>query len=127
MYWDMMDMISESMYDYNNNKFGFTKGDLSTIKAKGTVPKGAGPYKFVSYENGTVTMEANENYFDGCPKIKYVLFKETSSADMLTGISTGTYDLTADASFNKDAVTTMHIDTDESQAAGNPKVGEIVR
>ena len=28
---------------------------------------------------------------------------------------------------NKDAVTTMHIDTDESQAAGNPKVGEIVR
>ena len=94
-------------YDYNNNKFGFTKGDLSTIKAKGTVPKGAGPYKFVSYENGTVTMEANENYFDGCPKIKYVLFKETSSADMLTGISTGTYDLTADASFNKDAVTTI--------------------
>ena len=28
---------------------------------------------------------------------------------------------------NKDAVTTMHIDTDESQAAGNPKGGEIVR
>ena len=28
---------------------------------------------------------------------------------------------------NKDGATTMHIDTDESQAAGNPKVGEIVR
>lgn len=28
---------------------------------------------------------------------------------------------------NKDAVTTMHIDTDESQAAGNPTSGEIFR
>ena len=28
---------------------------------------------------------------------------------------------------NKDGATTMHIDTDESQAAGNPTVGEIFR
>ena len=28
---------------------------------------------------------------------------------------------------NHGGITTMHIDTDESQAAGNPKVGEIVR
>ena len=28
---------------------------------------------------------------------------------------------------NKDGATTMHIDTDESQAAGNPTVGEIYR
>ena len=28
---------------------------------------------------------------------------------------------------NKDGATTMHIDTDESQAANNPTVGELVR
>ena len=28
---------------------------------------------------------------------------------------------------NKDGATTMHIDTDESQAAGNPTSGEIFR
>ena len=28
--------------------FGFTKGDLSTVRAKTTQPMGAGPYKFVS-------------------------------------------------------------------------------
>jgi peptide/nickel transport system substrate-binding protein len=94
-------------YDFDAHKFGFTKGDLSPMKAVGTVPKGAGAYKFVSYENGTVTLEANENYFLGCPKIKTILFKETSAADMLTGISTGTYDLTADDTFNTDAVTSI--------------------
>ena len=91
-----------SLYDYENNSFGFVKGDLSIAKSKISEPMGAGPYKFVSYENATVTMEANENYFKGEPKIKYILFKETNSADMLTGINTGTYDLTADASYNRD-------------------------
>lgn len=94
-------------YDYDAHNFGFPKGDLSSIRAKNSAPLGAGPYKFVSYENGTVTMERNEYYFKGAPKITYVLFKETSSADMLTGISTGTYDLTADASYNTSAADTI--------------------
>lgn len=57
--------------------FGFTKGDLSTVRAKTTQPLGAGPYKFVSYENGVVTFEANENYWKGEPVTKYILFQET--------------------------------------------------
>lgn len=80
-------------YDYANNKFGFTKGDLSIVKSKTTQPLGAGPYKFVSYENGIVTFAANENYFKGCPKIEYIQFKETPSADKLTGVASGTFDL----------------------------------
>lgn len=90
-------------YDYDNNQFGFPKGDLSGVREKTTQPLGAGPFKFVSYENGVVTFERNENYFLGCPKLKNVLFKETAQADMLSGVAAGTFDI-ADPSFGPTTV-----------------------
>ncbi len=89
----------KAQYDYDNNKFGFTKGDLTPIKEKTTKPLGAGPYKFVSYENGVVSFEANENYYKGEPKIKHMDFKETPGTDKLTGVVSGTFDIT-DPSMN---------------------------
>lgn len=83
----------ESLYDYDNNSFGFVKGDLSGIRAKTSTPVGAGPYKFVSYENGVVTFVSNENYYLGQPKITNLLFKETSTSDMITGVQTGSFDV----------------------------------
>ena len=84
------------------DSFGFHKGDLqlSRTAAKLTRPLGAGPYTFVDYSNGRVTMKANPYYWKGKPKTEYIVFQETSSADMLTGIYTGDVDLTNDASFN---------------------------
>ena len=93
----------KSAYDYDKNQFGFTKGDLSGVKAKTTTPLGAGPYKFVSYENGIVTFERNELYFLGCPKITHILFQETAQGDMLTGVASGTFDI-ADPSFTNEVV-----------------------
>ncbi|WP_026650918.1 ABC transporter substrate-binding protein [Butyrivibrio proteoclasticus] len=83
----------ESLYDYDNNKFGFEKGDLSSVRAKTTQPLGAGPYKFVKYENKTVYFEANENYYKGAPKIKYLQYKVTSQADKEPGVVQGTVDI----------------------------------
>ena len=34
---------------------------------KRNTPLGAGPYKFVKYENKTVYLEANESYYKGAP------------------------------------------------------------
>ncbi|MBE6767770.1 MAG: ABC transporter substrate-binding protein [Ruminococcaceae bacterium] len=85
---------SVDAYDYANNKFGFTKGDLSGVKAKTTQPLGAGPYKFKSFENGVITFVANENYFKGCPKITNLLFKETAATDKLAGVTSGAFDVT---------------------------------
>ncbi|MFA9378520.1 MAG: ABC transporter substrate-binding protein [Lachnotalea sp.] len=82
-----------SMYNYDNNQFGFTRGDLSGIKEKTTTPLGAGPYKFVKYENKVIYYEANENYYLGEPKTKYLQFKEASSADKVTGVLQGTIDI----------------------------------
>lgn len=82
-----------AQYDYANNKFGFPRGDLTIIKDKTTKPMGAGPYKFVKYENKVVFFEANENYYKGQPKIKYMQWKETIDADRVTGIEQGTIDV----------------------------------
>jgi peptide/nickel transport system substrate-binding protein len=57
-----------AQYDYDNNKFGHPFGDLSLIQAKTTQPMGAGPYKFVKYENKVVYLEANDKYFMVLPK-----------------------------------------------------------
>ena len=84
---------SEDMYDYDNNKFGFTRGDLSGIEAKTTQPMGAGPYKFIEYKDKVVYYEANENYYKGAPKTKYVQLKETTDAEMIAGVGTGVIDL----------------------------------
>lgn len=84
-----------SAYDYDNNQFGFTKGDLASVRAKTSTPMGAGPYKFVKYENKTVYMEANENYWRGEPKTKNIQFKTTSEADMVPGVVQGTVDISS--------------------------------
>ena len=79
-------------YDYENNKFGFDFGDLSKQKSLIEQPMGAGPYKFISYENKVITYEANEYYYKGEPKIKEVQFKETTAAEVATALSTGVVD-----------------------------------
>ncbi|MEM5774815.1 MAG: ABC transporter substrate-binding protein, partial [Anaerolineaceae bacterium] len=79
-------------YDYENNMFGFDFGDLSKQLSLQATPMGAGPYKFVKYDNRVVYFEANENYFRGCPKIAEVQFKETVSAEVASGVQTGTVD-----------------------------------
>ena len=92
----------KAQYNYENNQFGFPKGDLSMIRAKTTEPMGAGPYKFVKFENGVVNFEANDSYYLGAPKTKYVNFREVQDQDKLNGVVTGTIDIT-DPSFHVDA------------------------
>lgn len=82
---------SEPM-DVENNKFGHPFGDLSSCQAIMDKPMGAGPYKFMSYENRVVYMEANENFYKGAPIIANVQFKETNSVEVASAVQTGTAD-----------------------------------
>lgn len=91
------------LYDYDNNQFGFPKGDLSGVKSVTSAPVGAGPYTFVSYDNGVVTLQANPNYWEGEPKIKYLKYQVVQDADKITGVSSGTLDV-ASPSLSKDAL-----------------------
>ncbi len=92
-----------SLYDYENNQFGFPKGDLSLLRSKTAQPVGAGPYKFVKFENGVITYEANDSYYLGAPKTKYMNLLQTQESDKLNGVITGTIDIT-DPTYSKDNV-----------------------
>lgn len=108
------------LYDYDNNMFGFNKGDLSHVRSVTTQPMGAGPYKFLSFENGLVRFEANENYYLGCPKTKYIQFLESSDTEKVNGVVTGTVDIT-DPSISDDVVNTIK-DTNGNDSLDGDKI-----
>ena len=111
---------SADLYDYDANSFGFPKGDLSSVKAKTTEPMGAGPYKFIKFENVVIYFEANESYYKGAPKTANVQFMESNDQDKLNGVITGTIDLT-DPSYSKDTVSAI------KDANGNDDVnGDVI-
>ena len=116
---------SRTAYDYDNDKFGFTKGDLSGIKAKTLVPLGAGAYKFVSFTNAVVTFVRNENYYKGVPNITNLLFRETPDGDKVSGVSTGTFDLT-DPSLNDAAVEAIKESNSNGTLIGNKITTNLV-
>ncbi len=109
----------KSLYDYDANKFGFEKGDLSKVRSVTSKPMGAGPYKFLKYDKATVSFEANENYYKGAPKTKYINFLESQETDKLNGVITGTIDI-ADPTFNKDTVDAIE------QANGGELNGSVI-
>jgi len=109
----------ESLYDYENNMFGFPKGDLSDVKSVTTMPVGAGPYTFESYENATVTLAANELYWKGCPKIEFIQYKEGQDADKVPGVVTGTLDIT-DPSYSTEVAKAI------AEANGGDITGDVI-
>lgn len=80
-------------YDYEANKFGHPFGDLSVVQSKTLNPMGAGPYKFIKYENKVAYFEANENYYDGAPETKELQLKETASKEFVAALGAGTIDV----------------------------------
>lgn len=83
----------KSLYDYDNNSFGFPKGDLSVVRSKTSAPLGGGMFTFNKYSDGVVYLDANPTYYDGAPKIAHVNMKETQEADKITGVQAGTIDI----------------------------------
>lgn len=108
----------ESLYDYDNNSFGFEKGDLSIVREKTTSPLGAGPYKFDSYQNKTVYLVANESYYKGAPLTKNLQFKETAEADKVPGVIQGTVDISS-PSISKAVLEQICAENSNGEATGD--------
>ena len=105
------------LYDYDNNKFGFVKGDLSGIKAKNSEPLGCGPYTFEGYANGVVTLKANPYYFKGEPQVGTLLMQEAVDSDYVPGIVTGSFDIAA-PSISEDTVKAIQDANANGELAG---------
>ncbi len=71
----------------------FQKGDAPEVEKLNGAPMGSGPYKFVSYEDGIVSFVANENYYNGAPKIQNIKFQEVEMANMLQVLANGDVDI----------------------------------
>ena len=112
----------EAAYDYENNRFGFPKGDLRRVKSVTTKPMGAGPYRFVSYTGGVVTLEANTVYWKGQPKTRYIQFREGQDADKVTGVTAGTLDV-ADPSYSAETAKAIARAGDQITAVMTPNLG----
>ena len=107
-----------AQYDYENNMFGHPFGDLSLVQAKMDAPLGAGPYKFVKYENRVVYYEANEFYYLGAPLIKSFQYKETNAAEVATAVQTGTAD-GGEMTGSKDNFSMLRSFNDNGELNGN--------
>ncbi len=115
----------KSLYNYDAHQFGFKKGDLSLVRAKTRVPFGAGPYKFVSYENKIAYLEANPYFYRGKPKTKYLQFKETNEADAVNGVLQGTIDI-SEPTVSKEKLAQIAKENSNSQIQGNVLYTQLI-
>jgi len=69
--------------------------DAKDVEDLSDDPNGTGPYTFGSYEQGaSLTLDANEDYWDGAPPIETVNYEFVSEAGTrLAGLVSGEYDL----------------------------------
>jgi len=105
-------------YDYEKNMFGHPFGDLSLIQSKNDAPMGAGPYRFIKYENRVAYFEANEYYYNGVPQTRTFQYKETNSAEVPTAVKTGTAD-GGEMTGNKSNFQMLRSFNDNGEVTGN--------
>lgn len=83
----------EEKYNYENNQFGFSKEDLSHIHSLDGQPLGAGPYQFLSWQDGTVSMAANQYYYKGTPQTAQLQFFTVAEDQKIAAVSSGEADV----------------------------------
>ncbi len=93
-----------SLYDYDQNSFGFPEGDLRIIRSKNADPLGCGPYVFTDYADGIVTLEANPFYFKGEPKIETLQYRPVTYSGTPNAITNDEIDLRDMGNYNLDSV-----------------------
>lgn len=93
-------------YEEQEGRFGFERGDISSLIKKKNSPLGAGAYRFIKYESGIVYYEANEKYYLGCPQTAFIQLKEIgekTETEILEALANGDFDV-ADMPGSNDAV-----------------------
>lgn len=117
----------KSLYDYENNKFGFERGKASEIKEKVNNPKVcSGPYTFEKFENKIVYLKANPKYYMGEPKIKNIQYKESQDKDLIPGVQKGTIDMANDITGSKDTLEQVKGLNSNKELTGNVLTTETV-
>ena len=65
-----------SFFDPDNDSFGFTKGNLSSVRANNGKAVGAGEYAYRETDLRTVYLDANENYWLGVTDVPEIILSK---------------------------------------------------
>ena len=103
---------------------GFTKGDLSMVKAKNDTPMGSGPYKWVGYDNNVVSVTRFDDYFLGTPKIENIKYQVVDEEQKVNAVISGDIDIT-DPSATLEIMEELEANEIEYSLIGNPGYGYI--
>ncbi len=82
----------EALYDYENDAFGFTRGDLSAVRARQSTV-GCGPYVLESGDAAGVTLRANANSFKGAPAVDALRIDGCGAGEAIDAVLRGEADL----------------------------------
>ena len=93
----------KSYYGVDDAGKEYVKGDMSVPKSRNAAPMGAGAYKFGSFENNVVTLNANENYYGGAPATPTIKYQVTTESNKLEGLKLEEFDI-SDPSSSPDMV-----------------------
>jgi len=85
---------------------------------------GAGPYKFVSYQDNIVTLEASTSYFGEIAKIPTIKFQVIADADKVDAVIAGDIDIT-DPNASLDVIAQVEAAGMEYSLVANPGYGYI--
>lgn len=103
---------------------GFTKGDLSNVKAKNDSPMGSGPYKWVGYDKNVVSLTKFDDYYLGSPKIENIKFQVIDEEQKVNAVISGDIDIT-DPSASLEIMEELDANEIEYSLIGNPGYGYI--
>ena len=90
-----------------------------------TKPMGAGPFIFDKYENKTVYMKPNPNYYLGKPNVSELQFRVTLDPDKEPGVAQGTLDI-SDPSASKERLEQVRKENSNGQLSGDKIVTSLV-
>ena len=86
-----------ALYDYENNSFGFTRGDLRAVRAVRDASVGCGPYVVESSDAAGVNLRANEYYFRGALPVQNLRLTAYEGSAGLSAVLNGEAALTVTA------------------------------
>lgn len=80
-------------FDYDKNKFGFTKNDVDGILQKENLSNAGGPYTLEAEEEGSFSLTANPNYDRENPVTEQLSLLALDLSDMVQLVSSGGADI----------------------------------
>ncbi len=108
----------DNSFDPEKESYGFSKGNLSSLKGEGITPPGAGPYTVQKVTDTDLTLQANKHYYQGAPTIKTICYKEMMPTSIISSLQDGTVSI-ASTSLSDSVLKEVKESNENKKLSGN--------